>query len=289
MKTSYLTNIILLLIIVALFAVSQQQDPAHPVETSLTNIQARNDKKITIRRQDSTDIELQQTKSHWQLTHPIQAPANTTRINLLLSLLTTTPHRETIANNNEFLAQLGLYPETLSLQLDQHHFTFGDLEPISKGRYILYNDTVYLIDDHISSLLKVNAASFIDNQLIAKTTPITQLKMPLLTNNKLVDELIITNNSSAEISSSPAYSSGTLNKLVQQWQQVTALQVTSSQHQLPQANKVLLWTKNSASPTEMLIQLDERKLIITNINKQLSYHFPAAVATQLFLSTNDLN
>ncbi|MDQ7072686.1 MAG: hypothetical protein Q9N32_03035 [Gammaproteobacteria bacterium] len=66
------------------------------------------------------------------------------------------------------------------MQFNDHIFQFGTTEPISQHRYILHNNSVYLIDDNVAPLLKANAASFIDNKLIPLKRPILKISLPTI-------------------------------------------------------------------------------------------------------------
>lgn len=288
MKSSYLTNLILLIVIAGLFWFSQKSSTTNNTEVALSDIKADEINSILITRTERPEIKLSKHTTGWQLTQPISTDGNKTRIDLLLSLLSSTIHSQLNHPSDEMLKQLGLKPAILSLKLNEQLFVFGGIEPIDKRRYVLFNDTVYLIDDLVAPLLNVNATSFIDNRLFPLSDQVHKLQLPLLKDSELDASSNITISNQAGIWESVpiGFSKNKLASVVASWQQAAALQVTQKVLDKSDQNDSVamqVWFNEAAIPVEFIIRIDNRSLYITNIEKQLNYHFPAALAQQLFL------
>ncbi|MEX2353506.1 MAG: hypothetical protein WD709_04910, partial [Gammaproteobacteria bacterium] len=100
---------------------------------------------IQITRPGKDDVTINKEGANWQLSHPLQISANPFRINSILSL-PGTPGQTLSPSNETDLKQLGLLPPQLTLELDGHVFQFGHVSPLEGGRYLLYDNTVHVIE-----------------------------------------------------------------------------------------------------------------------------------------------
>ncbi len=185
MKSSYVTNFILIIVIASLLWFSQQESTSLDSEVTLTDLNADNIKSIIITHSQRPEIKLTKQPEGWHITEPITANGNKTRIDLLLSLLGSTIHTQLSNPSDSMLRKLGLSPVKSSLKLNEQTFVFGDIDLIDKRRYVLLNGTVYLIDDQVSPLLNANVSSFIDIRLLSKPERLHKLQLPLLKSNLL--------------------------------------------------------------------------------------------------------
>lgn len=293
MKSSYLRNFTLLILIIGLYWFNTQSDTVLNDTEQLTVINSSEIKLITITRANSDAITLEKISSAWQITHPIKARANKTRIALLLELLNTYSYAEQDLSSNTMLTQFGLSPAKLSLKLNDSLFQFGDIETISKHRYVLHDGIVHLIDDHVTPLLNANVSSFIDNRLILSSDVINKLELPMRNaDNSLSDNSVtIENNeglwqSDTELKQTTAID---LTILVESWQHAYALQVlpinNKSQQRLTSSHEIRVWYQNQDLPSVLEIQFTKQALFIIDHSQQLRYQFPLALAQQLLPMT----
>ena len=113
MKSTYLTNLLLLVVavlLVWLMTESQVEDSAYITD----KIQAAQVNQITIVRREQQTIHLQRDQQ-WQLSQPIHVRANQTRINLLLSLLQQPAHQQIPVTQTTDLAEFGLQQPEFSM------------------------------------------------------------------------------------------------------------------------------------------------------------------------------
>ncbi|PHS68627.1 MAG: hypothetical protein COB23_08785 [Methylophaga sp.] len=287
MKTSYISNIVLVLFIIILFWYSDSFLTPDLSVNTITDTQTSQIKHITIKRENRDNIELQKSSTGWHIDHPIQAEANNTRINLLLSLLTSTPYNQLRLPASESLAQFGLDPVKLSIQLNDQVFVFGDTDPISKHRYILYHQIIYLISDNITPMLNANAASFINNRLLPIAKNINKIQLPNINEEGFIsNELLTLSLADGVWQSDSEQTTDKLKFIVDSWQHAYAIQVqplTDTELNNITGYPVNIWQEHKSDPSKFLVQINDKGLFIIHLTNKLKYQFPAALKNQLFI------
>ena len=293
MKSSYLTNLVLIIILGLLYWLNTQEPDHQQAPPALSKISAKSINQIIISQSKRDDIILAKHAEQWQLTQPIQVAANPTRINLLLSLLNMHSRRQQPVLDPKNLEQFGFDDNSTRLQLGEQLFAFGNLEPISQQRYMLHNNVIYLIDDTISPLLNTRANSFIDSRLLPNST-ISKLSLPMYKNQSIIDDTVSLTFAGSHWTSSPKQSADTLTSLVDTWRRAYALQVipldaiaTKLEKQTGQT--ALIWFEQHTTPLQLTLYLTDNALFIVNPKLNLAYQFPPKLYQQLLLTivTND--
>lgn len=282
MKSSYLTNLILLTIVVILLWVSQRDKPASDPVPSLSTLSAESVNQLQIERKGKPTISLQRHQQVWQLTQPFSARANQTRVNLLLSLLSSPVHGQLQAMDKDALGQFGLAQPRVTLSMNSARFAFGNVESLSENRYVLHQGTVYLIQDDVTPLLNASAGSFVDNRLIADNSEITKLSIPASADSKTSIEIHQRNGSWH--SDSTTLTSDALKTLVDNWESAYAMQVRHINAEqvagLP-APQIRLWLQGQSQPVQLIMTQNAQNLQLINPALQLQYDFPLALQSQL--------
>lgn len=293
MKSTYLTNLVLILFVIGLYWYNNQNESHHNDVIKLASIASDDIQFITISRPKTDDIVLEKSPSGWHVTRPFKARANATRIALLLSLLTANSYAQlSVSDNDHSLSKYGLSPAKVTLSLNDHIFQIGDEETISQHRYVLHNATIHLIDDQVTPLLNANATSFIDNRLIPPNRSIAKLELPVRnTDNTLsTDPVIIENKQGHWHSPSLDMTKDQLTTLIDLWQHAYALQVVPVTKIASQAtastHKVRIFYQGNDHVSEFELRSTKNTLIITNVKQQLTYQFPVALYQQLIPANN---
>jgi hypothetical protein len=273
MKLSYLTNLILVILVLLLLWLNNQSDIEQQSMQKISEISTDSINTITITRSGRKNIQLQKTNSHWQVMQPIQAQANEKRIALLLSLLEHSAQQRLDIEDKTDLEQYGLKIPQFSLVLNESIFEFGDPSPIQKGRYVKYNNVIYVIDDAITHLINSSANSFIDNQLIKKTHKLVKLELPNTT-FELIDGHWQSNNDDSQ---------DYILNVVENWQHAQAIQVLSMTETTPSAD-IKLWFDNKTKPLRLAMRLNQQNLSLYDIDAQLNYQFTSNFARALLLT-----
>jgi hypothetical protein len=281
MKSSYLTNLVLLIIVIVLLWLSQREQPADQSPAGMSALNAEAVERIEIQRQGRDTLTLERQQQSWQLTQPFQARANQTRVNLLLSLLSTPTHGQQPAENNT-LAEFGLDQPDVTLLMNEQPFAFGATESLSQNRYVLHQDVVYLVQDDVTPLLKASAGSFVDNRLLQEGVSINRLALPASSEED--DSILIEQRDGRWHSDNGSASSDRLKTVVDNWQHAYAMQVryldAGQLDSLP-GPQITLWLEGESAPLKLIMTLRGETLQITNPALQLQYDFPLAMQTQL--------
>jgi len=286
MKSTYLTNLLLLVVavlLVWLMTESKVADSAYITD----KIQAAQVNQITIVRLEQQSTHLQRDQQ-WRLSQPVNVRANQTRINLLLSLLQQPVHQQIPVTPTIDLAEFGLQQPELSLVFNEYHFAFGDTEPLSGYRYILHNEQIHLVNDDISPLLGASASSFVDNRLLDPTSNIAALHLPELQNQKVQQQyaaLSIVQQNDSWHSKPQNYPQDKLLPLLQNWQQAYAMQVvilSDAATITPDAQPAVTIELTDNTQRNFVVSYSEEGLTLTDHQQQLQYLFPATIIPALF-------
>ncbi|MBE0438670.1 MAG: DUF4340 domain-containing protein [Gammaproteobacteria bacterium] len=254
--------------------------------SALTSIARESISRITITRPNNDTILLTKQDNGWQLIQPLTAKANDTRIQLILSLLSTASFAQLTPKDDTELSRFELNDASPSVRLNDQLFQFGATETLSKHRYILYRDTIHLIDDHVTPLLNASASSFIDNRLFALNKTIETLSLPTLdADNRLSkDTITVTQHNGHWQTNEGTLSVDALTGLIQTWQHAYATQVlplTDKEHATAQ-HTVEITFKNQAATISLSIVVNENSLSVIDDQSQLKYQFPISMLNQLF-------
>lgn len=289
MRNNYLVNLILISVIGLLLLYNNDfftsESPIHTL--SLTPSHEIN--YIIIKRDALDNITLQKKADGWEVTQPIQAQANATRVSLLLSLLSHSAHEKLEVTATTSLNKFGLKPENLSLHLNNDIFIFGNIEPISKHRYVLHKRIIYLIEDDVTPMMRANPTSFINNRLLASNQNISKIKLPQLNGEKVTtsSSLTITKVNGSWQSDDAEHSADQLTQIIDNWQHAYALQVillSDAELDKLTGETITIWHNDtSSSPTELLVQINKRSVFIIDIASKLKYQFPIMMKNQLFI------
>jgi hypothetical protein len=276
MKKSYITNLVLLLLILGLYWFINQDPEVITARDLISSLPVSQANTIHIQRHNREDIIIHKEDGQWIIKQPIQALANEVRINLILNLLTTTSHNQFKPTSSQSLQQFGLEPAKVRLYLNDHSFDFGNIEPLSKYRYIQHNATIYLVDDTIFPLLNANAASFINNRLFSNDEHISKLTLPAISyQDSHSTASTIKLKDSHWTSSNTELSADALTTFIENWQNAYAMQVlpiTSNEIQRSFGQTISIEFNNHSS-INLLLQFDSHSMSLINPRTLLKYQF----------------
>ena len=286
MNVRYISNIVLALLIIGLYYLLNKPVVEPLVNKSVSTLTANMINSIVINRHGRDEVQLEKEHDHWQVKQPIPAPANAIRIKLILDLLSSAPQSQFTVTDKMDLQEFGLEPAAITLQLNQQQFKFGKIESLSKHRYLQHNGIIYLVDDKLMPLLNASAASFIDNQIIAKNLKITQIQLP--SNSKISDPspIIIKTENGHWVSNRESIPTDTLVALIDAWQHSYALQVIplTKQERLMLTGEKIIIHFNNQTALELLLQFNQHNFSLIDLDKQLKYQFPISIKQQLFIN-----
>lgn len=287
MKSNYFINLILITVLVGLYWFINDEPTSNTATTPLTNISNEAIHHITISQTNRADIVLKKLKQQWQLITPITARANQNRIKILLSILTIQPYRQQTIIAGQNLSQFGINKDSTNLVLNDHHFIFGDIEPIEQRRYVQHNNDLYLLEDTISPLLNTSASSFIDNRLIQAQQHITKLTIPHYQQQSLLKQTTSLQLNNGQWQSDSKQSADKLVEIIDNWQHAAALQVIPldalASTLQPSPFHAIVQLKEQNEPIKLTLHLSKTHFFIINEQTELAYQFRKASYQTLLL------
>ena len=267
------------LVVVALYD-SDQETPE--ISIPLTDLKPDNIKQIAIEQvqQGSQSKQilrsrtiLSKTGDHWQMEQPYKNIANTLLIDRILGLTVTKSHAQyPIANVN--LKQLELLVPDLTLILNDTKLLFGTTDAIKGYRYVKINNTVHLITDSFSHLVRGQTTALLSPALLPEKFGITKLVLP---------NLILQSDDEGwkTIPENKSVGADQLQKLLDEWQFARALRV----------DKMSPNTENKTANIEVHNNKDQRilfglsriknEIVLSRSDIGLNYYFSAEAGKNL--------
>ncbi|MEX1201294.1 MAG: DUF4340 domain-containing protein [Methylophaga sp.] len=290
MKRSYLTNLLLLtLMMVLLWQLDRVQTP-DTVTTIGGELTPSMVQKITVNRASQNTIEMSKTGKGWQLQQPFSAMASDSRINMLLSLLDSIPGEQFAIDDELDLTPFGLAKPDLTIRFNDTAFVFGDTEQLSGQRYLRSGETIYLFNDAISPLLQASASGFIENRLFANSSKIQSLTLPYRTEQTLKNKNITLQLHNGQWQSTDNLSSADeLTAMANAWQQAYAMQVSPNNEAAGDDFLPMQFDFDNGDTLKAYTRLTAQGLSVLIPERQLQYQFPASTAMRLFPASSETN
>ena len=292
MKQTYLTNLILLAVVLGLLWMVYSPNHEKKADNTLSNIETTHVSQIEIQHKDKAPLKLQKTAQGWEITAPYHARANATRINMVLDVLHAHTHSQYKTQDKSMMSQFGFDKNSPVLTVDHQQFVFGGTESISGRRYVLHNGTISLIDEQMYPLLNASADSFINSRLFGENAKISQIKLSYLANNKLQTDHTLTiskKDGHWQSNASPELATDKISSLIQSWKGAYAMQVSyldDKALQKVEGVPIEITLQNRPKPISLVAKTGKHQLLLTNKVTHLQYHFPNTLVTQLFISAD---
>lgn len=242
-----------------------------PEEAHLTALDPVAITRITIRRAGHRAIVIERRNGQWWLSSPAKMPANDVRVNSLLNLALKTSDTKYKANELN-LARYGLAEPQVVVTLNDQEVAFGNINPVSYRRYVLVEDTVYLISDDLYELETADAATYVTPRLLPQGVDITALKLPQVT-------LEQKEGGSWRQEPPRVLTETEIEALLIAWRDAQALRVAAYEEQPSQAQANV----ELGNSRELLFEVTAREpdLILARPDLGIQYHLPADAASSL--------
>jgi hypothetical protein len=271
-----------LAIALAIFVYLQHGKPSAPPLPRLTQMPAAQVKHIVISRQGEADIELERRNQGWRMTRPLQLPANETRIQSLLELLSQHSYGRFPASSVA-LDSIGLAPAQAVIRFDGLSMAFGLTEPLNKHRYVLINGEVQLTDDSNYYSVIAQLSRFISLRLLSADEQLESIKLPQLRLHKAESGWQV------DTAQQPRLGDD-LMRLVETWQSASALEVQLGDPAQAHGRTVIeLGLGGDRPPIRLAILQRRPDLILLRLDNKLQYKFTAHQAEQMLQLSPDTN
>ena len=218
-KRVWINILLFIVIIILLIIILSEKNKIGEKASSLSIIDPNSISTIQIQRKNLSSILFNKIDDKWKINSPVQIQANPIRIKSILNILTAESHKK--LNLNEIdITQFDLRSPKVILKLDQNNFHFGTTNPIDQRRYVLFDETIHLIDDYLFSQLMVNVYFFADNKLLADNEDIKSIDFP---------DYKIYKNNGQWVSTKKDYDEEKIKNIVMTWENLIAAKVEEYQ------------------------------------------------------------
>ncbi len=153
-------SLFLLVLLLAAMAYFEPGTSQRSEKITLTHLVPRDINYIRIRDNHGRDLIMEKQQGHWQMTNPYKKPANEQRIQQLLDITTTRSFSQFKVPKTR-LAEFGLAPPSIYLQLNNLMLEIGGNESIQFRRYVRIGDQLHLINNGYHHHLMAQADDFI--------------------------------------------------------------------------------------------------------------------------------
>jgi len=276
--TQWKTNAILFILVVALSLLTYNTNKKQkkPIQLPLSHISPQNVNQIQIFKNGESTV-LHKKKNIWQITQPISVKANQFRIGSLLQLLTTNNYTKYDSANLK-LKTFGLDTPSPVVKINDEIFSFGISNPINNKRYVLHNNTVYIIDDNFYPLINSQIGTLVDQNLFPTETILSSLQ---------TNQFNLSKNEKGLWKSSLPASADSINEMIHNWNNAQAFGV----HDYTPTNKkplnnIKVVLQDQTKPIDFFIKSTQPWLIIVRPDLNLEYHFDAEMYDRLFKLTD---
>ncbi len=275
MQKRLLTLLCLFLVVAGLtvfFFVSDapEEDDA---KVLLSNIDTNDIKQITIQRADRGDIVFQKLGESWFMVSAVKTRANMARIHAMLRL----PHSRSFAQIHVKGTPLSTYqldPAPIVLRLDEHEFFFGTSDPLDDRRYVMFNNTIHLLNDSLFHQLSQAPMFFISTRLVPETETISSIQFS--------DHVVSSTGQTWSLSpANDAVSAERLEDLVETWGKGLARQVR--QYSATGAGERIIVKFRSGRAARFDVLSSTPELILGRSDLALEYVLDQHVAELLFI------
>lgn len=264
--------VVIVLLSLALMMLDDEQGQQPP---RLSALEQDSISRIAIIRKELEDFSFSKQNGNWFMQAPLQYEANDARINAMLRLLNVESHGQ-LAPETVELRRLGLADPAVVMRLDEHEFKFGSTDAINRRRYVLFDNTIHLVDDLLYRQLTATAAAFAKHKLLPENFTINSITFP---------EHAVTLTDGQWHTQTPVdIDPDRLKRLVYNWNQATALSV----NRLSEPEQVLTVKLTSADREAItfLIISTTPHLILGRKDLGLQYHLGGDEAEKLLLEEN---
>jgi len=176
MKSRWLINIGLLLIVLVTFFYSWtifQKEPVKSSRFELTKLKLSDFNELKIDFPSKISTHFKMIDNHWVMLSPFEARADELYVYRILSLLATSSLEKLSADD---LTKYGLDQPNLKITFLgsdlEEVILFGTYNPINEDQYVLYKDNVFLISGGYSETASFMPVELIDKNPIAKFSKI---------------------------------------------------------------------------------------------------------------------
>lgn len=277
MNPKTLLNIFLVLILAGLLAlvIYEPGKTESPEIKKLTSLDPDTVQEISIESPGRPPLLLTKKSGHWHMQKPLMMPANTGRIQQLLKI-TQAKSIADYAMRRVDANQLQLDTPSLSLKLDDVLLRFGTTDALGGSRYVQMGNTVHLITDRYSHLMKRAATEFVSPTLLPQGSVIEELILP---------DLRLTQQDGRWSTNGHEGDADAIQILLDEWRYARALRVSLIDKDTAAVTKenivISIGNDSDKQIFRFIVLRSETGIILQRAEPGIQYHFPLEAGQRL--------
>ncbi len=177
MSKRWLINYVLIVLVVVFSYIGNKYNvqPGYQPNNRISQLKPQNINLVSIQTADKT-IHLRKSETRWQIEDPIQWYANNIAVERIIGIVNSQTDSR-LPSNEIDLSTLGLQFPSAVLTLNQTEFVLGATNNIGKRRYILTEDTVFLIDDRHLPFITQGLTGLLDRRLLPSALSVNSISL----------------------------------------------------------------------------------------------------------------
>ncbi len=238
----------------------------------LTAITGSAVKAITITRAAGDPIVLVKDGERWNLRAPFPVAANAARVQSILDFLEGTSETSFPARGHD-LERFGLADPKVRLEVEGESFAFGDTNPLSARRYVLYKDHVHLTAETLYDQLLADPGDFVSPRLVEEGSELTAIQLPGTSAERRESGWML-------YPQDPTVKPEDVARLADQWRSAQALKVRKRRN--VKAQETVSLERKDAAALRFEVLAHEPDLVLGRPDLGLEYRLDASMAERLF-------
>ncbi len=262
----WLINYVLILLILVFtyignyFEVETGYQPGNRIST----LKPQDIETISIQTADHS-LQLSKVDGNWQIEAPILWLANNIAVERIIGIINSETDSR-LPSSKIDLSTLGLQFPKAILKLNNTDFVFGDTNNIGERRYLLINNTVFLVADRHLPFMTQGVTGLIDRRLMPRSLSLQSLD---------IGSIGLSKSSSQDWQSdNPEHSEKQISELINNWQTLDAKHVQKYNSQQTPRQKFIA-TLDSGGQIEFYLMTITPEIVIARPDLGLQYHFDA--------------
>jgi hypothetical protein len=177
------------------------------------------------------------------------------------------------------LARYGLAAPRAKVRFDKHILLFGDTNPVNNQQYVLFDNTVHMIDHRYMMAVARNHTDFLSKQLVESGRRPVKLTLPGLT-------LGLANGSWRATPAPATLPADRVKQLVDDWQHAQALFVKPYEKKRAESWVTMKFALKEKGGKDTSLRIGilstSPELVLYRPDEGLQYHFPQDLKKRLF-------
>lgn len=258
---------LLLLVVVVVLGLVAWLEPGVKKEEQLKTLTGRGPEtvqRLRIEQPGGVIIEFEKRQDRWMMLRPYAMPANQVKLTALARVVEAPILQNFPAAQKERLAQFGL-DKPVRLDLDQQTVLFGGIEPISKHRYVQFDDRLMLIVDRFYHHLNAPPEQLLSHNLLPEGSRLKEIETPQY-------RLYLSDKKWDLKPENPELSGDDITERLRLWQSAQALQLAPVSS-VPTGDRVKLTLEDGKEFVFVVLKKDER-IWLVRPDLKLGYLLP---------------